>query len=144
MAAFALVGLILATAAACGSDPDAQPPVASVDFQPRVVVTVTDGGVDVGTGPRQGATTAAGEPAATTPAGSVVELTNAADRARRVVITTTPADDPGADPAPWADTGDLEPGETVVLGLSAAGEYRFGVDGTDQGTTIRVEPRPAA
>lgn len=134
--------------AGCGSDPDAQPTVASVDFDPRLVVTVDDGGISAEPGDRSGAEAGgAGGAEWTVPTGSVVDLTVTGDEPHRVVITVSPtdrADDPDAE-RPWVDAGTLLPGETTVLGLSAAGVYRVSASSpasADPSATLVLEVRP--
>jgi hypothetical protein len=138
----------------CGSQDDTMPPVASVDFEPRLVVAVEEGVITVDAGPRPGAqaTPDAEDADWTTPAGSVVEVRNSSAEPRRVVVTTGPsagavASEPASDEVPtvWLDTGSIEPGDSVVLGLSAVGDYTFAETSDDadpaDGPTVRVAPR---
>lgn len=120
---------------ACEPLDDPQPTVASVNFEPRLVVTVGPEGVVAEAGERDGARLD-GTDGATVPKGSVVEVRNAGDDGRQVVITLALLDstDP-ADAEVWLDTGTMEPGETTVLGLSAVGTYRFRSTSTDSGTS---------
>ncbi len=135
-----------ALAGACGSQTDAEPTVASVNFEPRVVVTVAADGITAAAGEREGATTGDGDVDVVTRTGSVVELHNDADDSRRILITRTGLGaEEGAEPSVWLDTGAVDPGDTVVLALSAAGDYAF-ADITDDDTgaepdaVVRVEP----
>ena len=143
-----LAGAALATA--CEPQTDAQPTVATVNFEPRVIITVDDGGISGLPGERDGAQIGHGDTSADliAPAGSVAELHNDATGPRRVVVTRSPVEssDP-ADATVWLDTGDLQPGESVVLGLSAVGDYGFtetpaGPSGQGE-LTVRITPRPA-
>jgi hypothetical protein len=133
----AALALLVPAAAACGSDPDAQPPVASVDFEPRLVVTVDDRTIGAEPTDRPGAgRDGDGGAAWTVPSGSVVELTMDASAPHEVSISLTPsatADDPDTD-VPWADPGTMQPGDTTVLALSATGVYRITSTGPDGGT----------
>jgi hypothetical protein len=140
-----------ASVAACEPQTDAQPTVASVNFEPRLVVTVGDTEVTAAPGDRDGAEIAQGDDTVdwTVPAGSVVEVHNDASVPRRFVITRASAIGAGLDGAPvWIDTGEMQPRETIVLGLSALGDYGFAEAAT--GTpgapdlTIRVTPHPSA
>jgi hypothetical protein len=142
-----LAGTGLATA--CEPQVDAQPPVASVNFEPRLVVTVGEAGMTAEPGGRDGAEIVHGDHPAdwNLPAGSVVELRNDATGPQRVLITRQGvADAPLAEAPVWLDTGDLLPGESVVLGLSAAGDYALETTTTglaDQpDLVLRVAPRP--
>lgn len=146
MAAAALA-LLVPVAAACGSDPDAQPPVASVDFDPRLVVTIGDDTVTAEATDRSGAGRGGdGGPEWSVPSGSVVELVMDALEAREVAISVTPsatADDPDTE-VPWATPGTMLPGETTVLGLSATGVYVITSTAPDGGTAdlaVEVVPR---
>jgi hypothetical protein len=123
-----LVGAALL--AACQPLDDPQPPVASVDFEARLVVTVGPDGLTAEAGPRDGARLD-GPDEGTVPKGSVVELHDAAGEGRRIVITRSALDsaDPGAGDV-WLDTGTMLDGETTVLGLSAVGTYTFTVAGS--------------
>lgn len=148
--AAAAVLLLVPAAAACGSDPDAQPTVASVDFDPRLVVTVGGDAITAAPTDRSGAVEGgAGGAAWSVPAGSVVELTMGAPEAREVSIWSTPTatvDDP-ATSTPWADAGTMEPDDTTVLALSAVGVYRITATSPDGRTTelvVEVVPRAAA
>jgi hypothetical protein len=147
--AVAALALMVPVAAACGSDPDAQPPVASVDLDPRLVVTVDDASVTAEATDRAGAERGGSHGATwTVPSGSVVELTMDATEARQVTVSLTPpatADDPDTD-APWVDPGTMQPGETTVLALSATGVYRIASaapDGTTAELAVEVVPRTA-
>ena len=100
----------------------------SVDFEPRLVVTVDDGGISGEPGDRDGAEISTDDDGRVDacPSGSVVELLNDATDARRVVVTVSPFPEaPDDEPAPWVDSGAMEPGESTVLGLTATGVYRF-------------------
>ncbi len=147
--AAAAIALLVPAAAACGSDPDAQPPVASVDFEPRLVVTVGDTSATAdGTGRVGAVEGGAGGAAWSVPSGSVVELDMRAAEPRQVEISVTPtatADDPETS-APWADAGTMQPGESTVLALSALGVYRITATAPDGRTTdlaVEVVPRSA-
>jgi nitrous oxide reductase accessory protein NosL len=150
-----LAGAALATA--CEPQSDAQPPVAPVDFEPRLIVTVADGGISGEPGPRDGAEIVHDSDTLDwiVPAGSVVEVHNDATRPRRFVITRGSATSVGTPTYPaaseadvWLDTGEMAPGDTVVLGLSAVGAYGFDPMTDDEPGApefgIRVAPRPAA
>lgn len=146
----AALALLVPVAAACGSDPDAQPTVASVDFEPRLVVTVGDRAISAEPTERAGAEQGGdGGAAWAVPSGSVVELTMGATDPREVSISLTPsatADDPDTD-APWADPGTMQPGETTVLALSAIGVYRItstAPDGSTADLAVEVVPRSTA
>lgn len=146
----AAAALLVPTAAACGSDPDAQPPVASVDFEPRLVVTVGDTSVTAEATDRPGAGEGGpGQPEWSVPSGSVVDLTMDATEPREVSISLTPsatADDPDSD-LPWADAGTMQPGDTTVLALSATGVYRITAtsgDGRTDVLTVEVVPRTSS
>ena len=141
-----LAGTALATA--CEAQTDAQPPVASVDFEPRLVVTIGDQDLTAEPGERDGAEIQHGDGTVDwrLPAGSVVELHNEATSPQRVLVTRQAAAGAPLDDAPvWLDTGDLLPGESVVLGLSASGDYALETTTTglaDQADlVIQVTPR---
>jgi hypothetical protein len=109
-------------------------------------VTVAADGITAVTGDREGASTGDGDVDVVTRTGSVVELRNDADDARRILITRTgPGVEESAEPSVWLDTGPVDPGDTVVLALSTAGDYAF-ADVTDDGTggepgaVVRVAP----
>ncbi len=152
MAGVALVaGTGMATA--CEPQSDAQPPVASVNFEPRLVVTVGDSGMTAEPGERDGAEIVEDETGAEVDwnvlPGSVVELRNEATGTQRVLITRQAVPGASLDDAPvWLDTGDLLPGESVVLGLSAVGDYALETTTTglaDQpDLVVRVALRPGA
>jgi len=144
-----LAGTVLASA--CQPQADAQPPVASVNFEPRLVVTVGDAGMSAEPGGRDGAQVVHGDGTVdwNLPAGSVVELHNGASSPKRVLITRQAvAGAPLAEAPVWIDTGDLLPGESTVLGLSATGDYALETTTTglaDQpDLVLRIEPRTTA
>jgi len=147
MAFTALAVAVLATA--CEPQTDAQPPVASVHFDPRLAVTVDDGGITAEPGPRDGAQKTDGTGAAdwVIPSGTVVDLRNDAADERRVLITRTALDAGDGDRAApvWVDTGAMHPGETVVLALTGTGRYAFAPapDGNpgEPELTVLVQPR---
>jgi hypothetical protein len=145
------LALLAATgvATACEPQTDAQPTVASVDFEPRLVVTVGDTGMTAEPGGRDGAVSPHGDGTVDwrLPTGSVVELRNEATSPQRVIVTHQAM--PGAplgDAGVWLDTGDILPGESVVLGLSDTGDY--GLETTTTGLAaqpdlvLRVAPLP--
>ena len=80
----------------------------------------------------------------------MVDLHNAANDDQRVVITRTalePGDGDSTAPV-WVDTGEMRPGETVVLALTSIGAYAFapasdGNPGEPQ-LTVQVQPRPTS
>ncbi len=147
MAVAVLVTACGLVGAACEPRTDAQPTVASVDFAPRLLVTVDgEGAVSADAGPNDGAQLRHGdEPGWQLPQGSVVEL-RVDGQARRLVVSrlalTAAPDD---EPTTWLDTGRLEPGERTVLALTQPGRYTFadptaGSAGAG-GLTLVVTPR---
>lgn len=93
--------LAVAPAAGCGPREGAEPTVPSVDFTPRAVVVADDDGI-------------ACRPAedCTLPPGSVVEVRNDGSGPRRLQ----------GDGGRAFDTGELRPGEALVVVLGRAGE----------------------
>jgi hypothetical protein len=147
MALVLVAGAVLLTA--CGSQEDAEPTVASVDFEPRLVITVDEGGITGGAGPREGVEELSDDDGDwRLPSGSVTDLTNEAPDARRVVVTVTPLEGTDDDPAPWLDTGLMEPGEATVIALTSPGVYRF--DDAEDGDpdtaelVVQVVPRSSS
>jgi hypothetical protein len=127
--------------AACGSDPDALPTVASVDFEPRLVVVADADGIRAEPGGREGAKELDGGDADwSVPDGSVVVVRVEGSSTRRVVGQRTEAE--GDDPSILLDTGEVEPGDDVVVALTEPGQVELSFDG-DGATllTISVEPR---
>lgn len=96
-------GLVLALvlAAGCGPREGAEPTVASVDFSPRAVIVADDDGLACR--PADGCTL---------PPGSVVEVRNDGSGPRRLQ----------GDGGRAFDTGELRPGEALVVVLGRAGE----------------------
>lgn len=141
-----IAGAALATA--CDPVEDAEPTVATVNFEPRLRVAVDDDGISAEPGARDGAEELSGDEGDwRVPSGSVIDLVNDATDDRRVVVTVSPLGAPDAEPTPWVDSGAMEPGESTVLGLSAAGVYRFddlergGADSVE--LVVQVVPRSA-
>lgn len=127
--------------AACGSDPDAQPPVASVDFEPRLVVVADGSGLHGEPGERSGADELDGSTADwSVPDGSVVMVRVEGSTARRIVGQRRTTEN--GEPTPLLDTGDLQPGDDVVVALTEPGDVAlsFGDDDTTL-MTIRVVAR---
>jgi hypothetical protein len=127
--------------AACGSDPDALPTVASVNFEPRLVVVADADGIRAEAGDREGARELDGSDADwSVPDGSVVLVRVEGSTARRVVGQRTEAD--GDDPSFLLDTGELQPGDDVTVALTEPGRVDLAF-GDDDATllTISVEPR---
>jgi hypothetical protein len=106
--AVAVAGLGAAAVGAlsgCGSDPDAQPTVASVDFSPRLVVIADGDELSAEAGPREGADELEGEGSASAwsvPDGSVVTVKVEGTEQVRVVGRRTTGT--GGDPSPLLDT----------------------------------------
>jgi hypothetical protein len=127
--------------AACGSDPDALPTVASVDFEPRLVVVADADGIRAEAGGREGASELDGGDADwSVPDGSVVVVRVEGSTARRVVGQRTESG--GDDASVLLDTGELQPGDDVIVALTEPGvvDLSFDGDGTTL-LTISVEPR---
>ncbi len=101
-------------AAGCGrSSTPTEPTLGSVNFAPKLVVTIDDRGLSYARGPRE-------DPAVTTdppfvPSGSVLDVVNHAARDRRLQGGTS------------FDTGIMHPGESTTVVV---------VGGTDGNTTI--------
>jgi len=121
--------------AACQPVADPQPPVASVDFEPRLIVTLGPDGVTADAGGREGARLD-GPNERTVPRGSVVELRNGSGAGRRVTITRSLVESTDPDDATvWLDTGTMEPDERTVLGFTAVGTYRITATADDAATS---------
>jgi len=130
--------------AACGSDDDAQPTVASVSFEPRLVVLVGDDQITAEAGTREGATIVHGDESGDwrVPDGSVVELRVDADEPVRVVADRVPPG--GTEASPLVDTGTLDPGDAVTLALTEPGRVviRFLDDDPDEERLVLVVSGP--
>jgi hypothetical protein len=141
--AVALAGAVAIAAAAvgCSADPDPQASVATVDFQPRLVVVAGDQGLRAEPGPRAGAAVVHGDGADEwkVPDGTVVEVRVEGSRPQRVTAERTRTT--GGDPTPLLDTGELQPGDVVVVGLTELGQVAFGEWGEEPTLTVGVVPR---
>jgi hypothetical protein len=127
--------------AACGSDPDALPTVAGVDFEPRLVVVADADGIRAEAGGREGARELDDSDADwSVPDGSVIVVRVEGSTSRRVVGQRTDAG--GDDASVLLDTGELQPGDDVIVPLTEPGRVDLSFDG-DGATllTISVEPR---
>jgi len=134
LATSAVVGL-----AACGSDPDAQPTVASVDFGPRLLVVADGDEITAEPGPRDGADELDGDGADwSVPDGSVVTVKVEGSQPVRVVGSRTTG---AAEPSPLLDTGTLQPGDETVVALTEPGDVALSLDDGETLLTIRVVPR---
>lgn len=124
----------------CGSRSDAEPSVASVDFEPRLVVVADGEDLRAEEGPRVGATH--GDDGWTVPDPSVVLLTVEGDDPVRIVGSRTPT---GADEAtPLVDTGMLLPGDEVTVAVTEPGRVELTLDGsTAAPLLVTVSAAPA-
>jgi hypothetical protein len=136
MGSFAAVSTrVLATAgvvlvlllAGCSGDRKPEPTIATVDFTPRVAVSVDERGFRVESVDSSTASIDPEQPVVS--AGTVVEIRNVGTDARRVVAGTK------------IDTGVMEPGDTTTVVLSEAADLEL--RDVDSGLTlaVTVEPR---
>jgi hypothetical protein len=132
VAAIAITGV-----SACG-DVTPQPTLSTVNFSPKLVVTVADGHLVLSKGPRDDAAVSLGGPIeATVPAGTVIEVVNDGPSSHRLQGDTV------------FDTGILRKGErtTIVLTNDGTADKRLAItdpgDGAVQGAII-VRPKPTA
>jgi hypothetical protein len=145
-AAMAITGL-----SGCGGDDRPQPTLSSVNFTPKLIVTMSDRHLVLSKGPRDDATISFGGPdatmpdpkfpggptEATVPAGTVIEVVNDGPGTHRLQGDTV------------FDTGVLRKGErtTVVLTNDGSTDKRIAVtDPTDAAVAgaIIVRPKPAS
>ena len=113
--------------AACAGDHPAEPTLGSVNFTPRLIVTVDEAGFGVERGETTNAAITADPPSA--PEGTVVEIRNGGSRDHR--ITTDAA----------IDTGIMQPGDTTTVVLTTEGELVLHDAASDQSLTVAVTPR---
>lgn len=138
-AATAALVAIPVVSGACSSNPDAAPTVASVDFEPRLVVTADSGEISAVAGPRDGAEELDGTAGDwSVPDGSVMEVRVTGSVPQR--ITARRSTEGGGEPTLLLDTGELQPGEDVVVALTEPGDVALSLEDDDALLTIRVLP----
>ncbi len=115
--------------ASCAGDHQAEPTIASVDFTPRLVVSVDDGGFSVTRGDTDKAEVTADPPSA--PAGTVIEIRNVGTSDHRVTNDST------------VDTGIMQPGDSTTVVLTTEGDLELQDAGGGATVTIAVTPRAA-
>jgi hypothetical protein len=127
-------------ATACSSQTDAQPTVASVNFDPRLVIVADDANLTAEAGPRDGAEQAHDDAAGwSVPDGSVLQLRVEGARPHRILGERSATD--GGDPTPLVDTGELQPGDDVTVALTEPGDVAFTfADSPEPLITVRVVP----
>jgi len=120
LAAGALAVLVAATGAACSAADDPAPQVADLDFEPVATLAVDEDGFDA-------------EQLELT-AGQSITFVNEGDEPHSFVAAD-----------PFRDTGEVQPGEEVLMRFDEAGEVEAH-DGTDpeQTVTIVVAEAPAS
>jgi hypothetical protein len=114
--------------ASCGGDHEAQPTIESVDFSPRLLVSVGDAGFVVTTGDTDNASITADPPSA--PEGTVIEIRNTGATDRRVTDDST------------IDTGVMQPGDSTTVVLTTEGDLELR-DAAD-GATVKITVTPRA
>ena len=138
LAALAVVAAIAITGLNGCGDATPQPTLSTVNFTPKVIVTVSDGHLVISKGPRDDAAVALSGPTeAAVPAGTVIEVVNDGPGSHRLQGDIV------------FDTGILRRGErtTIVLTNDGTADKRLAItdpgDGAVQGV-ITVRPKPAA
>ena len=111
-----IVGLMLG-AVACGGEPVSEPTLPTVDFTPKLVVTVEAGKVSAATGPRPDDRVRTDPP--TVPSGAVIEIVNGAVVSHRL------------EAAGLFDTGIMRPGEHTTAVVTNTTDADKTVDLTD-------------
>jgi hypothetical protein len=144
-------GLLVAglVVAGCGEDQTGQPGVAEVDFTPRLIVTVDDGGMRATVGPKGEGDQAVSADPARLPAGSVIEVRFEGSGEHRVVghlwapgeARPDLNDREVATPSPLLDTGVQRPGDDVTVVVSDPGTLELTEHGDDD-PELRVEITP--
>jgi hypothetical protein len=124
----------------CSSQSDAEPTVASVGFEPRLLIVADDSDLRAEPGPRDGAEEHDdGTADWTVPDGSVVELRIVGSEPHRIIGRRTPLE--GGDSTLLVDTGELQPGDEVVVALTEPGDVAFTFMGSPEPVvTVRVVP----
>lgn len=113
----------------CAGDHPAEPTIGSVNFTPRLIVTVDDGGFDVARGDAANPAVTDDPPAA--PEGTVIEIRNDGTRDHRVTAGTA------------IDTGIMQPGDSTTVVLTAEGDLELHDAESGATLTISVTPRTA-
>jgi hypothetical protein len=127
---FLLVAVVLGLAVgavACSGDHRAEPTLGSVNFTPRLVVSVDDSGFEVARGETDNASITA-DPASA-PAGTVIEIRNAGSTDRRVTNNAT------------IDTGVMQPGDSTTVVLTTEGDLELHDAESNAELTIAVTAR---
>lgn len=106
---------VLSGVVACGGEPESGPTLPTVDFTPKLVLTVDEATITAAPGPRADDRVRTDPP--TVPSGSVIEIVNGDDRDHRLQA-------PGL-----FDTGIMRPGETTTAVVTNT---------TDADTTVSV------
>ena len=120
------LGLVVAS---CAGDHQAEPTIESVNFTPRLIVSVDDNGFHVAKGETDNPSISA-DPASA-PEGTVIEIRNAGSVDHRVTNDAA------------IDTGVMQPGDSTTVVLTTAGDLELH-DATSGATlTIDVTPRAA-
>ena len=125
---FGLVALGLVTVvASCSGDHQAEPTIGSVDFTPRLVVSVDDRGFAVAKGDTDNPAITA-DPASA-PEGTVIEIRNSGSADHRVTNEAA------------IDTGIMQPGDSTTVVLTTAGDLELREAASGATLTINVTPR---
>jgi hypothetical protein len=111
-----IVGLILAVVA-CGGEPTSGPTLPTVDFTPKLVLTVAEGRVTATGGPRADDRVRTDPP--TVPSGAVIEIVNRGQEDHRLQA------------AGLFDTGIMRPGERTTAVVTNTTDADKTVDLTD-------------
>jgi hypothetical protein len=126
----AIAVVLVSVFTACAGDRSPEPTVATVDFTPRLVVSVDDAGFHIEATGTSRPSVDRDHPVV--PAGTVIEIRNTGTGPRRVVARST------------LDTGVMESGDTTTVVLDEAAELEL--RDVDDGNTlvVTVEPRDAS
>jgi hypothetical protein len=115
--------------ASCAGDHQAEPTIGSVNFTPRLVVSVDEVGFAVAKGETDNPAITA-DPASA-PEGTVIEIRNTGSAERRVTNEAA------------IDTGVMQPGDSTTVVLTTQGELELHDAASEATLMINVTPRAA-
>jgi hypothetical protein len=118
-----------AVIASCAGDRQAEPTIESIDFTPRLLVSVDDTGFTVAKGDTDNPLITA-DPASA-PVGTLIEIRNAGSVDHRVTNEAA------------TDTGVMQPGDNTTVVLATEGDLELRDDASGATLKITVTPRSA-
>jgi hypothetical protein len=125
---FVLVGVgLVPVVASCAGDHRAEPTIESVNFTPKLVVSVDDRGFTVAKGESDNSSITANP--ASAPQGTVIEIRNAGAVDHRVTNDAA------------VDTGVMQPGDSTTVVLTTEGDLELHDAASGATLTISVTPR---